>query len=121
MVTVDEKAFLEIERAFIRHKVKYYTFAQVEATGVVVRYAKYQSRKATGFATGMFNQMTKGLDRNEKAVVQCKMTDFTWYYVIPTSTPQALEDSIRASYGQNTPNDSLSVDDNEAGGLTPPI
>ena len=113
MVTVDEKAFLEIERAFIRHRVKYYTFAQVEATGVVVRYAKYQSRKATGFATGMFNKMTKGLDRNEKAVVQCKMTEFTWYYVIPTSTPQELEDSIHASYN------STSMDDNAAGGDTP--
>ena len=102
MVVVSEKAFLEIERAFIRHRVKYYTFAVVNATGVAVRYTRYQTSKATGFATGMFNKMTKGLDKNDNAVVQCVKDEYSWYYVIPTSTPQELEDSIRKSYEQPT-------------------
>jgi hypothetical protein len=118
MVEVDEKAFLEIERAFSRYRIKYYTFAVVEKTGVAVRYPKFQARRALGFATAMFNQMTKGLDKDEKAVVQCKMTDSTWYYVIPTRTPQELEDSINATY---TKGNGFSVDDNATGGDTSPI
>lgn len=98
MVEVNEQAFLEIERAFRRNRINYYTFAQVNATGVVVRYAHFQSQTGLGFATAMFNQMTKGIDRDTKAVISYVSEQFTWYYVIPTSTPRELEEAIRGRY-----------------------
>ena len=116
MVEVEEKAFLEIERVFQRNRTRYYTFAVVKATGVAVRYNKYQSKQSLGFATGLFNRLTKGLDKEDKAVVSCEMKDYTWYYVIPTRMPKQLEDILREAYGKS---DGGAMANNETGGNTP--
>jgi hypothetical protein len=55
----------------------------------------------------MFNKMTKGLDKTDNAVVRYSEEQLTWFFVIPTNTPELLERTIREAYAEQTSNDAM--------------